>query len=543
MPLERLGPYRIEKTLGRGGMGAVYAAVHLESGERAAVKVLSPTLADSTHFRDRFHAEVETLKKLQHPHIVRLFGWGEDQNHLFYAMELVEGRSLEDELGAGRRFTWREVTQIGIAVCGALKHAHDHGVIHRDLKPANLLWSEAGHVKLSDFGIAKLFGGTNITAIGGIIGTADYMSPEQAEGRVVTVRSDLFSLGSVLFALLTGKPPFSANSIPAVLHRLRFESPPPLRRQCPDAPAELEQIVEQLLQKDPQDRFATALLLANRLKAMLHGLSVAPSTSLSPAPEPAVPSAQTDEHGTLRDRNAGTLGRTQETPTRGGSQLPPDGLAQTIATDAASVALPAATKDSVTTPAPAPASRTHFSTVTDDERRRAAHLEPESTPSSERGVVLGLGLVLTVIAAIAVWALLPPSADRLFGQLRTAAVEDDALKEAMPKLDSFLARFPTDPRRDEVLAWKECAECLRLQGPLTLRELSSGGEALSPIERRLLQALRLRSKSPDESRAAFAEVAEQLDSTPDETNARYVALARRMVARLRHAAPEQTEPR
>src|SRR5262245_64743113 len=137
MPLERLGPYKLEKTLGRGGMGAVYVGLNEQSGERAAVKVLSGHLADDDNFRERFKQEIETLKRLLHPNIVQLFGYGEEDGHLFYVMELVEGHSLQDELLSGRRFSWREVTRIGVDIAHALKHAHDRGIIHRDLKPAN----------------------------------------------------------------------------------------------------------------------------------------------------------------------------------------------------------------------------------------------------------------------------------------------------------------------------------------------------------------------------------------------------------------------
>src|SRR5215469_8738154 len=164
--LERLGPYTIGRKLGRGGMGTVYAAVNAETGEPAAVKVLSAALAQEEGFRERFEAEIESLKKLHHPNIVQLFGYGEQDGHHFYGMELVRGRSLEEELLAGRTFDWREVTELAIQVCRALKHAHDRGVIHRDIKPANLLLADDGTLKLSDFGIAKLFGNTGLTADG-----------------------------------------------------------------------------------------------------------------------------------------------------------------------------------------------------------------------------------------------------------------------------------------------------------------------------------------------------------------------------------------
>ena len=277
MQFEQLGPYRLGKKLGQGGMGAVYAGVDSETGEAAAIKVLSPALAAEEGFRVRFEAEIESLKKLRHPNIVRLYGYGEQAGTLFYAMELVDGTSLEDELRAGRRFEWREVTQIAIKLCRALKHAHDHGVIHRDLKPANLLLTADGEIKLSDFGIARLFGNTRLTSDGGVLGTAEYMAPEQADGRTVTDRCDQYSLGGVLYALLAGRPPFRAKTLVEMLQLQRFAEPEPVTRFAPQTPAELARIIHQLLEKEPQRRFANTLMLARSLEAMERGLSIATS--------------------------------------------------------------------------------------------------------------------------------------------------------------------------------------------------------------------------------------------------------------------------
>ena len=162
MSIKKLGPYRINRTLGRGGMGTVYAGTDERTGEGAAIKVLAAALATDETFRERFESEIETLKTLKHPNIVQLYGYGEQDGHLFFAMELIEGTSLEEELQNGRRFDWRATTDLGISICRALKHAHDSGVIHRDLKPANLLIDGDEQIKLTDFGIAKLFGGSSV---------------------------------------------------------------------------------------------------------------------------------------------------------------------------------------------------------------------------------------------------------------------------------------------------------------------------------------------------------------------------------------------
>ena len=262
MQVDRLGPYRIGKQLGRGGMGAVFAGLD-EEGQPAAIKVLATGLGRDAGFRERFEAEIETLRKLRHPNIVRLMGFGEEDGVLFYAMELVDGRSLEDDLKAGRKFEWPQVVRFGVTLCGALRHAHDRGVVHRDIKPANLLLTKDDDIKLTDFGIAKLFGATGMTSAGGILGTAEYMAPEQADGRPVGHRADLYSLGAVLYTLLANRPPFVGKSIPELLHMQRFATPEPIRRFNADVPEEIDQLILQLLEKDPERRVANAVLLSS----------------------------------------------------------------------------------------------------------------------------------------------------------------------------------------------------------------------------------------------------------------------------------------
>ena len=290
MTPRQLGPYRIVRPLGRGGMGTVYHGVHVTTGESVAVKLLSLALGHEAGLRERFQAEIETLRRLRHPNIVRLLGFGRHEDYPFYAMELVDGNSLETEISRGRRFDWREVAQVGIQTCRALNHAHQRGVVHRDIKPGNLLLAADGQVKLSDFGIARLFGGLRITLPGGVLGTAEYMAPEQAEGKAADARSDLYSLGGVLYALLAGRPPLRAASLAEMLDKQRYEAPEPLGPEI-DAPDELRRIIFELLDKDPARRVANADLLGRRLSAMCHAIAQhaeAPTAELAdpPPPEP-----------------------------------------------------------------------------------------------------------------------------------------------------------------------------------------------------------------------------------------------------------------
>ncbi|MEM1303860.1 MAG: serine/threonine-protein kinase, partial [Planctomycetota bacterium] len=278
---EQLGPYRIESVLGKGGMGRVYRATHADSGDAVAIKALSPQLAMNDGFIERFRSEIESLRLLRHASIVRLLGYGQEGDTLFYAMELVDGPSLEDEVRQGRRFDWREVTDIATQLCRALKHAHDHGVIHRDIKPANILLAPSGKVKLADFGIARLFGGSQLTVAGGVIGTADYMAPEQVAGAAVTAQCDQYSLGGVMYALLAGRPPFQAKSLPEMLQLQRYADPEPVRRFAPDTPKQLEQAIAQMLHKAPEERFPNTLVLAKHLEAMRLALSRRPFAEAS----------------------------------------------------------------------------------------------------------------------------------------------------------------------------------------------------------------------------------------------------------------------
>jgi serine/threonine-protein kinase len=251
---ERLGKWMIFKELGRGGMGRVYLARDEINGTEAALKVLAAELAMDPGFLERFQREIESLSRLDHPNVVRFIESGLENGRYFYAMEYVEGPSLEAILEERGKLPWEEVLDIAAQLAPALRHVHDHGIIHRDIKPPNILRTAAGAVKLTDFGIAKVFASRHLTATGGIIGTAEYISPEQAAGKVVGKRSDLYCLGAVLYALLTGRPPFVGNNHVELLHKHRYGQFDRPARLVPTVPLELDDLVCQLLAKDPDDR-------------------------------------------------------------------------------------------------------------------------------------------------------------------------------------------------------------------------------------------------------------------------------------------------
>jgi len=268
-----LGPYIIKSRLGRGGMGAVYEAEDPLSGRTVALKTLLAQFDDNTSLRRRFQAEIEALKALRHPGIVQLLAFGEEGGQPYFAMELVRGKSLEQMLRAGRRFSWRETVSVALGIAPALKYAHDNGVIHRDLKPANLLLAPAADppggkavtVKLADFGIARLFGDTGHTMAGTIVGTAEYMAPEQARGDHVDHRTDIYAMGLVMYAMLAGKPPFHGGSGLQILERQKHEPPPRVASLVPGVPPALDELIDRMLAKDPARRPAGALALSKLL--------------------------------------------------------------------------------------------------------------------------------------------------------------------------------------------------------------------------------------------------------------------------------------
>ena len=484
MSIERLGPYRIKEPLGRGGMGTVYRGVNGETGEVAAIKVLAPVLAGDEAFRDRFEAEIETLKTLNHPSIVRLYGFGEEDGHLFYSMELVEGTSLEEELQNGRRFHWREVSRIAIDISRGLKHAHDCGVIHRDLKPANLLLSNDDQIKLTDFGIAKLFGYTQMTAQGGVLGTADYMAPEQAEGSPVTPRSDLYSLGSVMYALLSGRPPFRGKSMGEVLHMLKYAEPTPVRNYSPDAPRALEKIIAQLLDKDPQKRIPTALALSNVLQATEHALSIDSENLEQPQQNPPL----RDQHFVVANEETlieSTSLIDSKAPTR--VNPPPDPSLPELGADASPVPT-----TSSSTAAP------HFTTI--DQQQLGQRTEyGTSRDYANPFWVFWVKAAIVICSLVMVVAVIyhvtrPESADQLYASIEPLISSRDVYKliQTEDRLSEFSQRFPDDPRTADVTELLEIIELDRLQNRFEKRARNlSGRQALTVVEQSYLETVGL----------------------------------------------------
>jgi serine/threonine-protein kinase len=422
---------------------------------------------------------------------------------MFYAMEVVDGNSLEDELRRGRIFEWREVAALGIEICRSLRHAHDRGIIHRDIKPANLLLASDGKIKLSDFGIARLFGYTRLTTVGNVVGTAEYMAPEQAEGQPVDARSDLYSLGAMLYTLLARRPVFRGKSLPELLHKQRFEQPEPLRKYAADVPREFEEIVNQLLEKDPAKRIPNATLLGRRLETMLHALHAGSETIEADAswfgddaPTPTddlptlIPLSKNDQIEPTIERSPNNLAVTKPlSDVQPANDATIDGPGQSRADSVSVLVRPTEKPSEIASP------RNHFVPVDECELDPLKEDSPKPPMFSWQTGVLVVALLW--IGLIAWWFLQPASAESLYN--RIADRMNDTSPESKPRspsdidavrklINDYVNYHPDDSHRAEVREWEKELDRRQQQWDFEqqIRGLKDG---LLPIQQMYLEAL------------------------------------------------------
>jgi serine/threonine-protein kinase len=420
---KKFGPYEIDKVLGSGAMGSVYRARHLETGEKVAIKVMAPGLGASETALARFEREMDVLKQLRHPNIVRLKATGSYKKAPFYVMEYIEGESLDRMLHRRGRLTWEEVVQFGRQLCGALRHAHDQGIIHRDLKPSNLMLTNAGTLKLTDFGIAKDLDVTQLTGANCTVGTAAYMSPEQCKGVRLSHKSDLYSLGVVFFELLTGRKPFQKETTMDMFVAHVNEKPPRPSEVVPDIPIWLDTLVHQMMEKKPEHRPFDALMVSEVLKEIPEKVASHHSASADPRGKSGPPPAdETDRHG---DR---TLWGTRRR-----------------------------------------------------KRQRRRFFEKVGFQAA------AMSVVLVAIVGVLVWAFLPPGADTLYKRIEKVmqsgdAVERDRARTGMVR--DYLRRFGDrdDDRAQQVRNWADQLEITDKEQKLQGLMESHKGQRMFKIE-------------------------------------------------------------
>ena len=473
MSIKRLGPYIIQDVLGRGGMGTVFRAIDENNdNDEVAVKVLSAAYADDEHFRSRFESEIQTLLQLDHPNIVKLLGHGEEDGNLFFVMELVTGKSLHALQKTGHRFSWQEVIGIAMDVCAGLQHAHYRGIIHRDIKPANLLRTETGTTKITDFGIAKLFGAERLTAHGGAIGTADYMSPEQAQGKMISERSDLFSLGCVMYALLSGRPPFAEKNIQSTIHSLTTKDATPLRRISPETPSEFEELITRLLQKKPTDRFGTAQALNRRLVDMLELIKAEAEAQTDLAME----LDDSDEYELSTDD--GTIGSVEITQRFGVDTIAEPGQIEEVRNQTL-------IEEEV---------REDFYTVVDRKKKSSA----DEYAAQTNGPVWPYALAMVVVLGLIAWGVTYSMFSELSADALYAKISDAELPQK-DDCEQFLKRFPDDERSIRVESMLEEIDSRKLEKQLTMKKRIQGIKSLYPIEILLLDAVETRKNNPTQA--------------------------------------------
>jgi predicted Ser/Thr protein kinase len=280
------GEYRIERMLGRGGMGMVFLAQDLTLEREVAIKVLPPDFSSDPQVIKRFQQEAKTAAKLDHPNIIPIYRVESADGLNFFVMKFISGTSLEDVLEAQQPLSSDYIQRILSEAARALGHAHSRKVVHRDVKPANIMFDHDGRVMLTDFGISKaLQSAGNLTGTGMIVGTPHYMAPEQAKGQPVDGRADQYSLGIVGYRLLSGQLPFSGDSVHTILYKHIFEPAPNVAALRPGIPRNLTDAIQRALSKEPSERYPTMEAFAEAVR----GAAVGSADATTPLPTPAAP--------------------------------------------------------------------------------------------------------------------------------------------------------------------------------------------------------------------------------------------------------------
>ena len=293
MVIHKLGRYEIASALGQGAMGTVYKAVDPLIERTVAIKTISLDLSkeELADFEERFYREAKSAGRLAHPNIVTIYDVGESDNTAYIAMEFLEGQSLREILDSGAVLPLERIAEIAAQVADGLAYAQEHGIVHRDIKPANIIITRSGTVKITDFGIAHMPSGSK-THVGMLLGSPKYMSPEQVVGKTVDGRSDIFSLGVVLYEMLTGSAPFGGDNISTLMYRILNEMPVWPSALNPLTPKAFDRIVARALAKSPDDRYQHAHELADDLRDLAAPAATEPGDGAAPGESATLTAAQ-----------------------------------------------------------------------------------------------------------------------------------------------------------------------------------------------------------------------------------------------------------
>ena len=281
--------YELVEFIGKGGMALVYRAIDKRTGHSVAVKILRPEYNQDAEFSARFQREALAASRMSHHNIVNLLDVGQAENMRYLVMEYVQGRTLKDVIKQKGALPPSVAAQIGIRILSALQHAHKNGIIHRDIKPQNVLVHKDGLIKVADFGIARVAGWDTVTQEDSVMGSVHYFSPEQAQGKPVTAASDLYSVGVVLYEMLTGRPPFDGETPVAVAMKHISSKPRPITDFIPDVPPAMQRVVEKALEKQPSRRYQSALEMAQDLQ---RAMQEPDGTWMSPLSDQPIPTLE-----------------------------------------------------------------------------------------------------------------------------------------------------------------------------------------------------------------------------------------------------------